>query len=121
MNTRRLRRTFLELLRINSPSRKEKPVAGYVKAALRDVADECFEDRAGKAIGGNANNLVFRLRGSHRTAPALCSLRTWTQSSRRAASGSAAAAVRQKEGRAGMRKGGRRVARRRHPGRCAPS
>ncbi len=71
MNAQRLKRTFLELLRLNSPSRKEKPVAAYVKAALRDVADECFEDRAGKAIGGNANNLVFRLRGSHRTAPAL--------------------------------------------------
>jgi tripeptide aminopeptidase len=74
MNGRRLRKTFLELLRINSPSRKEKPVADYVKAALRNVADEWFEDRAGKAIGGSANNLVFRLRGSHPRAPALALL-----------------------------------------------
>ncbi len=71
MNTRRLHRTFLELLRINAPSRREKPVAAYVKAALRDVADERFEDRAGKAIGGNANNLIFRLRGTHPSAPGL--------------------------------------------------
>ena len=71
MNARRLRKTFLELLRLNAPSRKEKPVANYVKAALEAVADEFTEDGAGKAIGGNANNLIFRLRGSHPTAPAL--------------------------------------------------
>jgi tripeptide aminopeptidase len=71
MNTRRLRRTFLELLRLNAPSRREKPVAAYVKTALREVADEWSEDRAGRSIGGNANNLVFRLRGAHPTAPGL--------------------------------------------------
>ncbi len=71
MNARRLRTTFLELLRLNAPSRKEKPVADYVKAALEAVADEFTEDGAGKAIGGNANNLIFRLRGAHPTAPAL--------------------------------------------------
>jgi len=71
MNARRLKKTFLDLLRLNAPSRKEKLVARFVKAALGDVADESTEDRAGKAIGGNANNLVFRLRGSHRAALAL--------------------------------------------------
>jgi len=71
VNVRRLKTTFYELLRLNSPSRKEGPVARYVKAALRHVADEWAEDGAGKAIGGNANNLVFRLRGTHPSAPAL--------------------------------------------------
>jgi tripeptide aminopeptidase len=74
MNGRRLRKTFLDLLHINAPSKKEKPVADYVKAALRDVADEWFEDRASAAIGSNANNLVFRLRGTHPKAPALALL-----------------------------------------------
>ncbi|MBN1916763.1 MAG: M20/M25/M40 family metallo-hydrolase [Verrucomicrobia bacterium] len=71
MNSRRLRQIFVELLHVNSPSRREKPVAAYVKRAMRPVADEWFEDRAGKAIGGNANNLVFRLRGSRADAPPL--------------------------------------------------
>ena len=71
MNTRGLRKTFLELLDINSPSRNEKGVARYVKAALKSVADEFTEDRAGEAIEGNANNLVFRLRGSRDGAPPL--------------------------------------------------
>jgi tripeptide aminopeptidase len=71
MNARRLNSTFLDLLRLNAPSRGEKPVARFVKAALHDAADEFAEDRAARAIGGNANNLVFRLRGSNPAAPAL--------------------------------------------------
>jgi tripeptide aminopeptidase len=71
MNARRLNSAFLDLLRLNAPSRNEQAVARYVKAALRAVVDEFAEDRAGTAIGGNANNLVFRLHGSNREAPAL--------------------------------------------------
>ena len=57
MNVRRLRNTFLELLRINSPSHKEKALACYVKAALGEVADEFGEDRAGKDIAFLAENV----------------------------------------------------------------
>ncbi|MDH7602652.1 MAG: M20/M25/M40 family metallo-hydrolase [Armatimonadota bacterium] len=60
----RLTKTFLDLLRINSPSKNERGVADYVKPRLVALGFEVEEDDTGKHIGGSAGNVIAFKRGN---------------------------------------------------------
>ena len=64
IDEKRLLETFLELVRIDGPSKKERDVADYVKGCLADIVDEVIEDDAGPRIGGNAGIVVARIHGA---------------------------------------------------------
>ena len=59
-----IEKTFLDLLKINSPSRQERGVADYVKSRLAALGLEVEEDDAGAKIGGNAGNIIAFRKGS---------------------------------------------------------
>ena len=54
----RVKTTFVDLIRINSPSKSERGVADYVKAKLARLGFSVEEDDAGGKIGGTAGNVI---------------------------------------------------------------
>ncbi len=71
LNTDRMVKTFLELVQIDSPSKKEADVAAYLEQALKPLGVEMWRDDAGEKIGGNCGNLHVRLSGRNSSAPAV--------------------------------------------------
>ncbi|MBS1718482.1 MAG: M20/M25/M40 family metallo-hydrolase [Armatimonadetes bacterium] len=69
INEPRLVNLFRDLCLINAPSLQEKDAVAYVHQLLKSEGFEVMEDEAGKAIGGNANNLIAWLRGNLPDAP----------------------------------------------------
>jgi len=69
MNQERIINRFIELCRIPSPSRKERDTADYCAKVLSDLGGEVEEDAAGRAIGGNAGNLIARFEGTNGAIP----------------------------------------------------
>ena len=63
-NEQRLRETFIELLRINNPSKCERELADCVKSRLSALGFDVTEDAAGSKIGGNTGNIIARKSGS---------------------------------------------------------
>lgn len=56
--------TFLDLVRISSPSGKERGVAEYAAAALRDVGCDVRVDDTGAITGADTGNIIAVLPGS---------------------------------------------------------
>jgi tripeptide aminopeptidase len=71
LNSERLVRTFLELVQIDSPSKKEAEVADYLERILKPLGVEMWRDDAGEKIGGNCGNLHVRMKANNSTAPAI--------------------------------------------------
>lgn len=61
INTSRLLNLFFDLVRIDSPSRAEKPVAEFLCALLTPRGYAIRRDNAGDAIHGNTGNLLVRV------------------------------------------------------------
>jgi tripeptide aminopeptidase len=61
INTHRLTDMFLDLVRLDSPSRGEKPVADYLLALLAPRGYDIRVDEAGAAIGGNTGNVIVHV------------------------------------------------------------
>ena len=61
---------FLELARISANSRRERLIHDAVSAKLRDMGFQTDEDDVGEKIGGEAGNLIARLKGD-KSIPAL--------------------------------------------------
>lgn len=64
IDAERVKQTFLDLVNINSPSRRERGVADYVIARLTSLGFEVEEDDAGARIDGNAGNVIAFLAGT---------------------------------------------------------
>ncbi len=64
INEQRLLKTFLNLVRIDSPSLKEKPVADHLVALLKSRGYEVQMDGAGEASGGDTGNIIARVPGT---------------------------------------------------------
>ncbi len=58
INENRLVENFLDMVKIPSPSFKEREVADYLKNVLTELGMEVIEDNAGEIIGGNAGNII---------------------------------------------------------------
>lgn len=66
VNSNRVVEEFLELVKIDSVSGKERLVADYLKEKLRALGLEVHEDGAGKKVGSDTGNIIGRLPGSGR-------------------------------------------------------
>lgn len=72
INTASLRKTFLDLVKIPSPSYHERAVADYVMRAVKKIGLKITEDQTGKKIGGNCGNLIVTMPATKKTKyPAL--------------------------------------------------
>lgn len=69
INESRLVGLFLNLCKINAPALQERDVIAWTKEYLAGHSLEFFEDEAGEAIGGNANNLIVKVPGNLPDAP----------------------------------------------------
>ncbi|MBU0691692.1 M20/M25/M40 family metallo-hydrolase [bacterium] len=70
-NTDRIISTFLDLVKIDSPSKQEADVAAYLKKALSELKVKVWMDDAGEKIGGNCGNLHVRMPARNSKAPAI--------------------------------------------------
>ncbi len=60
----RLKKLLIELVRIDSLSRKERAVAMRLKKELEELGGKVWIDDAGEKVGGNVGNLIAHFRGS---------------------------------------------------------
>lgn len=71
INQNRLADTFKLLVEIDSPSKKEGPVAEYLQKILEELGAEIHTDRAGENIGADTGNLVAKFKGNVPVSPLL--------------------------------------------------
>jgi tripeptide aminopeptidase len=71
INEKRLVNQFCDLVRIDSPSLKERQMADEVGGILRGLGFSVFEDQAGEAIGGNCGNMYASMPGELSGPPLL--------------------------------------------------
>ena len=71
----RMTEHLMDIIRIDSPSRREKDVAAKLEREMKDLGAECFYDDAGEKIGANVGNLMVKLSGTKNDVPPffLCS------------------------------------------------
>lgn len=69
INTERMTEHVMDLIRIDSPSRREKEVALRLEKDMKELGAECFYDDAGDKVNGNVGNLIVRLKGNKSGAP----------------------------------------------------
>jgi tripeptide aminopeptidase len=69
INPKTLEKVFLNLLTINSPSKKERMVHNYICKYLNGIADKVKTDNAGKGFGGDCGNIVAKFKGGKASAP----------------------------------------------------
>lgn len=70
-NLRRLCDTFETLVKIDSPSRQEAEVAGWIRERLVALGAEVFEDDSMAITGSNTGNLIARIAGDPAIEPLL--------------------------------------------------
>ncbi|MHB9035336.1 MAG: M20/M25/M40 family metallo-hydrolase [Armatimonadota bacterium] len=70
-NKERVTQLFLDLLKINSPSKHEREVADFIKAKLQSLGFEVEEDDAGEKIGGDTGNIIAFKSGTAHGAKAI--------------------------------------------------
>lgn len=64
INKMRLKQTFLDLVKIASPTRSERGVADYVMRELTSLGATVTEDEVGALIGGNSGNIIGHIKGT---------------------------------------------------------
>ena len=62
VNEERLINNFLNMVKISSPSLKERAMADYLKNELKNLGLEIEEDNAGSKINGDAGNIIAVLK-----------------------------------------------------------
>ena len=68
INEKRIVDNFLDMVKIPSPSLKERAMADCVKVELEKIGLEVTEDNAGESCNGNAGNIigVLKAKGSNK-------------------------------------------------------
>jgi tripeptide aminopeptidase len=69
INTERMTEHVMELIRIDSPSRREKDVAIRLEKEMKELGAECFYDDAGNKVDGNVGNLIVKLKENRKGLP----------------------------------------------------
>src|SRR3954454_14919218 len=64
INQDRLKNLLLELVQIDSHSRKEREVAQRIKQYCEELGAEVEIDDAGEKVGGNTGNVIARFKGT---------------------------------------------------------
>jgi tripeptide aminopeptidase len=65
----RLLNTFIELLKIVSPSKEEKEISDYITKELVALGFEVINDNIGESIGSNSGNIIAHIKGKKSTKP----------------------------------------------------
>ncbi len=65
----RMTEHVMDIIRIDSLSKKEKDVALRLQKDMEELGAECFYDDAGEKVGGNVGNLIVKLEGNKPGAP----------------------------------------------------
>src|SRR3989304_6573800 len=65
INKKRLLETFIELLKIKSPSKNEKEIVDYVGRKLKKLGLEVKIDKCAKKFGSNAGNIIALYRSKN--------------------------------------------------------
>lgn len=73
VNEKRLLKTFMEYVQIDSETKNEKAISERIAKDLRDFGFEVYVDEAGKKVGSNGNNVYCFLPGSKDTETVLFS------------------------------------------------
>ncbi|MDH3443868.1 MAG: M20/M25/M40 family metallo-hydrolase, partial [Deltaproteobacteria bacterium] len=71
INQERIKNLLIELIKIDSLSRREYDVAMRLKREMEDLAASVTIDDAGVKVGGNVGNLIAKINGNSPTAQAL--------------------------------------------------
>jgi tripeptide aminopeptidase len=71
VNNARLKSLFLELVRIDSLSRRERDVAARLQRELESLGVSCRYDSTAERVRGNCGNLIATIAGNVPAAPAL--------------------------------------------------
>jgi len=71
INTERLVDEFIRLVTIDSPSKDEREIADYLISVLKSLGAHVSEDNAAESTGGNAGNILGKIKGNCEDAPAL--------------------------------------------------
>ena len=64
INQERIKNLLLELVQIDSHSRKEREVAQCIKKYCEEMGAQVEIDNAGEAVGGNTGNVIARFPGT---------------------------------------------------------
>ena len=64
INQERIKNLLLELVRIDSHSRKERDVAERIREYCKEMGAEVEIDAAGERVGGNSGNVIARFKGT---------------------------------------------------------
>ncbi len=64
INQERIKNLLLELIQIDSHSRKERDVAERIKQYCEELGAEVSIDDAGEKVGGNSGNVIARFKGT---------------------------------------------------------
>ena len=73
IETKRMTAHLMDLIRIDSPSRKEKEVALKLQNNMEEIGAECFFDDAGEKVKGDVGNLIVKLKGNTSKYPSVLS------------------------------------------------
>jgi len=65
INKKRLLNTFIELVKIKSPSKNEKEIVSYVKNKLKNLGIKVNVDKCGYKFGSNAGNIIALYRAGN--------------------------------------------------------
>ncbi|NIP29711.1 MAG: M20/M25/M40 family metallo-hydrolase [Candidatus Dadabacteria bacterium] len=64
ISKQRMTNHLMDIIRIDSISKKELDVALKLKKDMEDIGAECFFDNVGEIVGGNVGNLIVKLKGN---------------------------------------------------------
>lgn len=64
INKERLLNRFLEYVQIDSPTKKEREFAEFLKKEMEEIGLEVVMDNAGEKVGSNSGNLIGKLKGN---------------------------------------------------------
>ena len=71
INEKRLVKSFMDLVKIDSVSREEKEIANYLIKKIKDLKLEVEVDQAGKYANSNSGNIIARLKGNVKNVPTI--------------------------------------------------
>ncbi|MGN8647138.1 M20/M25/M40 family metallo-hydrolase [Gracilibacillus sp. HCP3S3_G5_1] len=71
INQERVINQFIELIKIDSETGKERKIADYLMKLFQELALEVKEDRTNQITGHEAGNIVARLKGTNPNIPAI--------------------------------------------------
>jgi tripeptide aminopeptidase len=69
IDKKRMTEHVMEIIRIDSPSKREKDVALRLEKEMKELGAECFYDDAGDKVEGNVGNLIVKLKGNTEGIP----------------------------------------------------